>query len=371
MREIRSDREVLEEISHKFQIYGELLHAEVCKIGHINETYIAAYYQAGTRVRYIHQRINTDVFKNPDHVMENVMRVTKHIRDTLRKKQIKEVTRRTLTLVPTRDGLPYYRDCYDNCWRTYFLIEDTRTYDVVKNERQAYQAGKAFGEFQNYLINLKGNRLYDTIPNFHNTPLRLETLYKAIEEDKFNRAAGVKREINFIRKHEAIAPILIRGLKDGSIPERITHNDTKFNNVMMDVKTDEAMCVIDLDTVMPGTVLYDFGDMVRTTTSSTTEDELNLSKVKARTSMFQSLAKGYVESAGSFLTPKEKSLLTFAGKLITYTIAIRFLTDYLSGDVYFRVHRPFHNLDRCRTQLKLVESLERKEDEFQKFVDLL
>lgn len=365
----RTDREILEEISHKFQIYGELLHAEVCKIGHINETYTAAYYQAGTRIRYIHQRINTDVFRNPDHVMENITRVTKRIRDNLRRDKIPEVTRHTLTMVPTRDGKPYYRDAFDNCWRTFFFIEGTKSFDAVKTEQQAYQAGKAFGQFQAHLVDLGGERLHETIPFFHDTRRRLVALQQAIQNDSFNRAAEAKKEIEFIKKRESIAGVILDALADGSIPERVVHNDTKFNNVMMDEKTGEAMCVVDLDTVMPGSVLYDFGDMVRTTTSPTLEDEEDLSKVHIHTPMFQSLASGYVSTAGAFLTPKEKSLLTFAGKLITYTIGIRFLTDFLMGDTYFRVHRPNHNLDRCRTQLKLVESIERKEVELQKFVD--
>lgn len=371
MNSLRTDREILEEISHKFQIYGELLHAEVCKIGHLNETYTATYYQAGTRIRYIHQRINTNVFKNPDHVMENTTRVTKHIRDLLRREGTKEVTRRTLTMVPTREGKSYYRDINNNCWRTFFFIEDTRTYDAVINEKQAYQAGKAFAQFQNHLVDLKGERLHETIPHFHDTRRRLEAFYQAVNTDPFNRADTAKREIEFIKKREKIAGVILDAMADGSVPERITHNDTKLNNVMFDNNSDEAMCVVDLDTVMPGSVLYDFGDMVRTATSPTLEDEQDLSKVKIRSSFFQALARGYVEGTSPFLTPKEKSLLTFSGKLITYTIGIRFLTDYLLGDTYFRVHRAQHNLDRCRTQLKLIESIESKEAEYQKFIDSL
>ncbi|MDI9401314.1 MAG: phosphotransferase enzyme family protein [Limisphaerales bacterium] len=371
MNSFKTDREILEEISRKFQIYGELLHAEVCKIGHLNETYIAAYYQAGTRIRYIHQRINTNVFKNPNHVMENITRVTKHIRDNLRRDSVKEVTRRTLTMVPTREGKSYYKDINGNCWRTFFFIEGTRTYDAVINDKQAYQAGKAFAQFQAHLVDLKGERLHETIPHFHDTRRRLEAFYHAVDTDPFNRAETAKREIEFIKKREKIAGVILDAMADGSVPERITHNDTKLNNVMFDEKSNEAMCVVDLDTVMPGSVLYDFGDMVRTTTSPTFEDEQDLSKVRIRSSLFQALARGYVEEAAAFLTPAEKSLLVFSGKLITYTIGIRFLTDYLLGDTYFRVHRAQHNLDRSRTQLKLVESLEHKEADYQKFIDSL
>lgn len=360
--------ERLNGISKKFQIYGELQYSEVCKVGHINETYIALYDQAGRTVRYLLQTINTEVFKNPDHVMENMTRITKHIRDSLRRDKYLDVTRRTLTIVPTRENTPYFRDSDGRCWRTFFFIENAKTYDSVQNVAQAEQAGLAFGEFQSRLVDLGGDRLHETIPDFHNTVKRLDALRKAVEKDSHNRVAEAKKEINFIEKRAEMADVILKGLADGTIPERITHNDTKFNNVMLDTNTQKAMCVVDLDTVMPGSVLYDFGDMVRTTTSSTLEDELDLGRVRCQKEMFKALAKGYLTSTRSFLTEKEKELLTFAGRLVTYTIAIRFLTDFLSGDTYFRVHRPGHNLDRCRTQLKLIESIEKQEKEFKKII---
>ena len=236
---------------------------------------------------------------------------------------------------------------------------------------QAEEAGKAFGTFQSLLSDLQGKRLHETIPNFHNTRMRFATLQKAIAEDRCNRARSAEKEIAFALKQEPWIGTLLDAHQRGEIPERITHNDTKFNNVMMDWETGHAMCVVDLDTVMPGLVLYDFGDMIRTTTSPTLEDEKDLSKVEMQMPMFEALARGYLSAAGDFLTTAEKSYLAFSGKLIAFTIGIRFLTDYLVGDTYFRVHRSGHNLDRCRTQFKLVDSIARQEKAMQQFVDKL
>ncbi len=359
----------LQEISKKFQIYGEILHAETLKIGHINETYTATYDQGGTRVRYIHQKINQNVFKNPAGVMKNVMRVTTHIRQKQETINSRDVTRRSLIVIPTRDGKSYYQNGGGEVWRTFVFIEGVETFEAVQSPEQAYQAGRAFGDFQHLLVDLPGERLFETIPNFHNTRKRFAALQKAIQDDHYNRAKDARPEIEFALKHEPIVDVILSAMAKGRIPERITHNDTKFNNVMMDVLTGEAMCIVDLDTVMPGCALYDFGDMVRTTTSPTLEDEPDLSKVKMQMAMFKKLADGYLSAAGQFLTKPEKAHIAFSGKLITFEIGTRFLTDYLSGDTYFRIHRPGHNLDRCRTQFKLVESIERQEEAMQKFVD--
>ncbi len=361
----------IEDISQQFQIYGEILHAEPCKIGHINETFAATYAQAGTHVRYIHQKINTSVFKEPEPLMNNVMRVTSHLRKRLSAMGEKDVTRKALTLVPARDGRPYYCNPKGEYWRTFFFVERAQTYEAVQNPEQAREAGYAFGHFQSLLVDLPGERLAETIPHFHNTRKRFEALQKAIESDHCNRAQSAAREIDFALKQEPMVDILLNALADGSIPERITHNDTKFNNVMLDIESGRHICVLDLDTVMPGLVLYDFGDMVRTTTSPTLEDERDLSRVEMKMPMFEALARGYIEAAGGFLTQTERSMLAFAGKLITYTIGIRFLTDYLNGDKYFRVHRPMHNLERCRTQFKLVESIQQQHEAMQQFVDAL
>ena len=359
------------EVSRHFQIYGELLHAEPCKIGHINETYIASYDQGGVYVRYIHQKINTEVFKDPDGLMNNLMRVTSHQRAKVAGSACKEPGRRVLTLVPARNGNPYHRTEGGDCWRTFVFIERVRTYETVDSPSQALEAGRAFGSFQNLLVDLPGERLIETIPHFHNTRRRFTSLQQAVDVDRMNRAHEASKEIRFALKQEPIVDVILKALAKGKIPERITHNDTKFNNVMLDLETGKAMCVVDLDTVMPGCVLYDFGDMVRTTTSPTMEDELDLTKVHMRMPIFKALTRGYLETAGQFLTRNERALIAFAGKLITYTIGIRFLTDHLSGDTYFRVHRQNHNLDRARTQFKLVESITHQEEAMQRFADTL
>jgi hypothetical protein len=359
----------LQEISKQFQIYGEILHAETCKIGHINETYSATYDQGGTRVRYIHQKINRSVFKNPAALMQNVMRVTSHLRQKLQSLQVRDLTRRCLTIVPTRDGQSFYTDSAGECWRTFVFIEGVQTFESVQSPPQAFEAGKAFGSFQHLLVDLPGGRLSDTIPHFHHTRKRFQALQQAVAKDHSNRALAAKAEIDFALRHEPIVDVLLNALAGKKIPERITHNDTKFNNVMLDTVTGEAMCVVDLDTVMPGCVLYDFGDMVRTTTSPTLEDELDLAKVRLQMVMFKKLAEGFLSAAGGFLTKAERAHIAFAGKLITFTIGLRFLTDHLAGDTYFRIHRPDHNLDRCRTQFKLVESIEQQEEAMQSFVD--
>jgi hypothetical protein len=361
----------LQGISRQFQIYGEILHAETFKIGHINETYSATYDQGGTRVRYIHQKINKSVFKNPPAVMKNIMRVTMHIRRKLESENARDLTRRSLVVIPTRDGQPFYRNTDGEYWRTFVFIEGVQTFESVQSPEQAFQAGRAFGEFQSLLVDLPGERLHETIPDFHNTRKRFAALQQAIQKDHSNRARDAGLEIEFALKHEFLVDVILKAMARRKIPERITHNDTKFNNVMLDTLTGEAKCVVDLDTVMPGCALYDFGDMVRTTTSPTLEDEKDLSKVKMHMPIFKKLAQGYLSTAGEFLTGTEKSYLALAGKLITFEIGIRFLTDFLSGDTYFRIHRPGHNLDRCRTQFKLVASIEQQEAAMQKFVDRL
>lgn len=361
--------EQLQEISKQFQIYGEILHAETCKIGHINETYSATYRQGGTKVRYIHQKINQTVFRDPICLMSNVVRVTRHIRQKLEQQSASDITRRCLTIVPTRKGDSFYRNGNGECWRTFVFVEGVQTFECVQTPPQAFEAGKAFGHFQSLLVDLPGERLVETIPDFHNARKRLAALQKAVENDHLNRSADAKKEIDFALKHEAVVDVILNALAKKKIPERVTHNDTKFNNVMLDVESGEAMCVVDLDTVMPGCALYDFGDMVRTTTSPTLEDERDLSKVRMQMPMFKKLAEGYLSTAGQFLTKAEKSYIAFAGKLITFTIGLRFLTDHLAGDTYFRIHRPGHNLDRARTQFKLVQSIEQQEEAMQKFAD--
>jgi Ser/Thr protein kinase RdoA (MazF antagonist) len=349
-------------VARHFQIPGGFVSAAPYGSGHINDTYCAVFDQAGTSVRYIFQRINHNIFQNPPALMENVARVTAHL--GAKSAGEPDASRRTLTLILARDEKPFYRDADGNHWRVYLFVEKARSYDAVETTQQAFQAARAFGRFQKLLADLPAPRLHDTILDFHHTPKRFAALEKAIAADVVNRARLAKPEIAFCRQHEAICRVLL----EANLPERVTHNDTKFNNVMLDDATGEGICVIDLDTVMPGLALYDFGDMVRTTTSPTKEDERDLSKVTMQFPMFEALVRGYLSSAAEFLTAAEKQLLPFAGKLITFEIGLRFLTDFLAGDTYFKVHRDGHNLDRCRTQFKLVESIEQSNAAMNKLV---
>jgi Phosphotransferase enzyme family len=353
----------LRAIARRFQIHGEFIAAEPYGGGHINDTYCVAFDQSGARVRYIFQRINHHVFKDPAALMGNIQRVTRHLGQKSTGEH--DQSRRVLTLISTRDDHSFHCDGEGNCWRAYFFIEKARTYDAVESPRQAFEAAKAFGRFQELLADLPAPRLHDTIPDFHHTPKRFAALETAIQIDAVNRAERARPEIEFALKRQAVTAVLL----EAGLPERVTHNDTKFNNVMLDDDTGEGICVIDLDTVMPGLALYDFGDMVRTTTSPAKEDERDLSRVTMQFSMFEALARGYLESAAEFLTPAEKRFLAFSGKLITLEIGLRFLTDFLGGDTYFKVHRENHNLDRCRTQFKLVESIERQEEQMNKLVE--
>jgi hypothetical protein len=350
-------------VARQFQIHGRFLNAEPCGSGHINDTYCAVFDRTGSRVRYIFQRINHRIFKNPVALMENIQRVTTHLGKKISGER--DQSRRVMTLIPARDGRPFHRDERGDHWRAYIFIENGKTFDVVQSKRQAFEAAKAFGQFQKMLTDLPAPRLHDTIPDFHHTPKRFAALEKTIEADIANRARLAKPEIEFALQLKAMTSVLL----DAKLPERVTHNDTKLNNVILDDATGEGICVIDLDTVMPGLALYDFGDMVRATTSTAKEDERDLSKITMRFPMFEALACGYLASASGFLTNNEKQFLAFSGKLITFEAGIRFLADFLAGDTYFKVHREHHNLDRCRTQFKLVESIERQEEQMNKFVE--
>jgi hypothetical protein len=351
------------QVARQFQIYGEFRSAGPYGSGHINDTYCTVFDQAGSPVRYILQRINHRIFPNPVQLMENISRVTAHLGGKVAGEF--DFSRRVLTLVPARDGLYFSRDGDGNYWRTYLFIEQALTYDAVESTRQAYEAARAYGRFQKLLADLPAPRLHNTIPDFHHTPRRFTALENTIQADVANRASLARREIEFALRRKALCGVLL----DARLPERVTHNDTKFNNVMLDNSSGEGICVIDLDTVMPGLVAYDFGDMVRTTTSPVKEDELDLSRVTMQFPMFEALLRGYLSSAAGFLTREEKQHLGFAGKLITFEIGLRFLTDYLAGDTYFKIHREHHNLDRCRTQFKLVESIEDQEDSINKLIE--
>jgi Ser/Thr protein kinase RdoA (MazF antagonist) len=350
-------------VARQFQISGEFCSARPYGSGHINDTYRVVFEQAGAKTRYIAQRINTGIFRNPAALMENIQRVTSHL--AAQSAREPESERRALTLILARDRQAWHVDAEGNYWRVYRFIEGARTYDAVESAEQAYQAAKAFGRFQQMLANLPAPRLHETIADFHHTPKRFLALEQAISADVAGRAKLAGGEIEFAVARKSMASVLL----DANLPERVTHNDTKFSNVLLDDATGEGICVVDLDTVMPGVALYDFGDMVRTTTSPAVEDERDLSKVTMQFEMFDALVRGYLQSAGGFLTKAEKRHLAFSGKLITFEQGIRFLTDYLAGDTYYKVQREGQNLDRCRTQFKLIESIEEQEERMERLVE--
>mgnify|MGYP002283134716 CR=1 FL=1 len=345
-------------VASEFDFGGTIVSAAPYGSGHINDTFLTLVEIAGQQRRFILQRINHQVFKQPDLLMENVARVCAHAHAKLLAAGTTDAHRRALRLIPTHQGKAWRVDQAGNRWRCYDFIEGATGHDVVRSPAQAESAAKAFGAFQSLLADLPGERLHETIPDFHHTPSRFARFQQALAKDSQGRAAASVPEIAFAlaRAHEV--SIVVDALRDGTLPERVTHNDTKLNNVLLDDITQEGVCVIDLDTVMPGLSLYDFGDMVRTAASSTAEDNPDAGQMHVVLPYFRALVEGYLESAGAVLNATERAHLGFAGKLLALETGLRFLTDHLQGDVYFRIKHPNHNLDRARTQFALVKSIE-------------
>lgn len=360
--------EILEVIPH-FAIYGDFVSCKPMGNGHINSTYCSVFNQAGTQVRYTHQRINKNVFKNPPQVMDNIKSVTDFLRKYFKNAGLDDVSRRTLTVVPCWDGKLYYQDAAGEYWRTYLLVENVKTYEVLENEDLARQLGQIIGAFQNQLATYDGPRLADTIPRFHDMGMRYEQLEEALSKDVKNRAAGIKDELDFLFANKERGMILVEGLKSKKLKEGITHNDTKINNILFDEKTSSPLCVIDLDTVMPGTVLFDTGDLIRTATNTAEEDEKDTSKVQFNFPLFKALIEGYYSEAKGFLSDYEKSLLAESGRNITQIMAVRMITDYLNGDVYYHIDYPEHNIVRARTQIALIKSMDEQWDKVKAFID--
>ncbi len=344
-----------------YALPGPITRIEPLAGGHINDSFVLTCTAGDDTERFILQRINERVFPRPHDVVENIRRVTEHIRAALRRSGIADIDRRVLTLLPTRTGA-YAVAVGGGVWRLVRYIDGARAPQAVGTPRQAEQAGRAFGAFQRLLADYDGPRLVETIPDFHNTPLRFEALDRVVAEDPCQRVRHCRAEIAFVRDRRALAGVLLEAHRAGRIPERIVHNDAKISNVLLDADRDEWLCVVDLDTVMPGLSLFDFGDMVRSMTSPSAEDERDLSRVAVRPELLAALARGYLAEAAAFLTPTERGHLLTAGKLITLEQAVRFLADYLAGDRYYRTTRPGQNLDRCRTQIRLIESLESQQD---------
>lgn len=371
------------EIFKQFAIYGDLQSFQAFGKGHINNTYLSVWNQAGTQVRYTHQRINKHVFKKPAEVVENIRHITEHIAAKLAADTDIKVnadvrflvedtisaSRRVLTIVPTKDGRFFYVDRDGEYWRTYLFIEKASTFEQMDSPALAHKVGAAVGIFQQQLSDYSGPSLHETIPDFHNMHSRYEQLDRAITLNTAGRLESVREELAFLEENRARGLILSDGLANGTLKRGITHNDTKLNNILFDDATGEAICLIDLDTVMPGTVLFDTGDLIRTAANTACEDEQDLSKVHFDCNIFKALIGGYLSTAGGCLTAYEKSLIAESGRILTQIMAVRFLTDYLNGDIYYKTTRPTHNLDRARTQIALIKSMDSQWEQLQRIVE--
>jgi len=357
----------LEEIFCRFDTGGTYLKGEPFGSGHIHDTFRVITAEQD-KDDYIIQRLNNKIFKNIPQLQNNIERVTIHLRDKLKTIPGANLKRECLQLIPSKeDGKSWITDNAGNFWRMYIFISNHKSYNIVDTPDKAYEGGKAIGRFQAMLSDLPGEPLYETIPYFHDIERRLETFSAIVEVNPAGRVEKSGKEIEFVLERAEEMKIILELGRKGKIPLRITHNDTKFNNILLD-ENDKALCVIDLDTVMPGYVHYDFGDAIRTAANIAAEDERELSKVKMDISLFEAYARGYLSETRDTLNNTEKEYLAFAPRLITYTIAVRFLTDYLDGDNYFKIHHEHHNLQRARAQFRLVESMEEQYGEMQRII---
>lgn len=355
-------------IAERFAIEGEIGSIEAHGNGHINDTFLVTCRLAeGKTRRYILQRMNQEVFKNPKELMENVTGVTTFLQNKIRENG-GDPEREALNVILLKDGGSYWQE--DNTfWRVYRFVEGADSLDVVERPEEFYESAVAFGQFQKLLADYPAESLHETIPNFHNTIDRVEKFKKAVEADVMKRASDVREEIQFVLDREADCHVLCDMLAAGEIPLRVTHNDTKLNNIMLDHETGKGICVIDLDTVMPGSALYDYGDSIRFGANTGAEDEKDLSKISCDLELFSLYTKGFIEGCGGSLTEKEIRMLPMGAKLMTLECGMRFLTDYLEGDHYFKIHRPEHNLDRTRTQFRMVKDMEDKWEKMQEIAE--
>ncbi|MBP5627338.1 aminoglycoside phosphotransferase family protein [bacterium] len=354
--------------SVSMQFEPELKVQEVSRLkgGHINSTYHIHGMMNGRYDDFVLQRLNTKVFTEPDKVMNNIGRVCQHLRKKVREEKSVRIV--PLQFRAASDGRYFFIDDNGEFWRVMEYVKGGFSVDHAETVTQAYETGKAFGEFQYLLNDIPGGPLEITIPRFHDTVFRFEQLLDAYNQDAAGRAASVKEEMDFCFARKDSISCVLDGIRDGSIPERVTHNDTKINNVLLDANG-KRLCVIDYDTLMPGSSLYDVGDCVRSTTRTGDEDERDLDKINMDISLFEGLVRGYVSATKNILSEREKELLYFCGNLITFEIGLRFLADHLNGDVYFQTERENHNLDRARVQFKMVKSMEEQKDAMRKIVD--
>ncbi len=353
-------REIPDGVLSGFAVDGELTGVVPHSRGHIHDTFISTWQQGAVQRRYLHQHMNEDVFTDIPSVMHNVVQVTRH----LERMQVDagDDGFHTLRLRPTRTGESYLR-VPSGPWRTYEYVENTESFDTCRDATHAYEAARAFGQFQARLTDLDPQSLRETIPNFFSTPYRLQQLDSAVVLDAVRRVEQVRAEIEFVDQRRSMTRVIEKELRAGRLPSRIVHGDTKLNNVLFDIETARAVCIVDLDTCMQGYSLYDFGDLVRFTAATSQEDEPDLGKVGTDLALYRALVDGYRDTAGRFLTPLELELMPFAARLVTFTIGMRFLADHINGDVYFKVARPDHNLARARVQFAMVAAMERRERE--------
>lgn len=358
----------ISEIIAGFAFPGTLCEVIPYGNGHINDTYRLTFDQEGEQVHYILQRMNRQVFQKPEELMENIEGVTAWLRKKIQENG-GDIYRETLNVIPSAEGKAWCVDDTGEYWRAYYFIEHAVCLDQVSDAQDFYESAVTFGHFQRLLADYPADTLHETIPDFHNTPDRFRKFQAAVEADVCGRAASVQEEIRFAMEREAFTHTLMDDLKAGKLPLRVTHNDTKLNNIMLDETTRRGICVIDLDTVMPGLSVNDFGDSIRFGASTGAEDERDLTKISCDLKLFEAYTKGFIEGCAGALTEEELNQLVNGAKMMTLECGIRFLTDYLEGDHYFKIHREGQNLDRCRTQFKLVADMEQKEADMQKIVD--
>lgn len=348
----------LDKALNAFDFGGEVTGAVRYGSGHVNDTF-AVYVQKedGSPLRFILQRINTRVFKNPEALMENITGVTKYLKNI--KLQNSSSPEKILQVIPTKEGKSFYTDPNHEAWRVYNFIEDTVCLQSVEKPEQFYNAAESFGLFLRELEDYPAETLHEIIPKFHDTRDRFKKFKSALQTDPLSRCQNVQREIEFVLQRESDCSYLMNLLEAGKLPLRVTHNDTKLNNILLNPLTGKGECIIDLDTIMPGLSVHDFGDAIRFGANTAAEDETDLDKVSFSLDLFETYVKGYLSAAGKTLTPMEIECLPWGAKLMTLECGMRFLTDYLEGDIYFKTHRENHNLDRCRTQFKLAEDIEK------------
>ena len=363
------DNSNLSNIAKQFAIAGKLSSIAPLKRGHINETYLSIWSEGSNTKHYIHQKINHHVFRDVPGVMRNIEIVTAHIRKKLATSNPEETAEdRVLTVVPTRDQLAFYKDEQGEFWRTYLAIEQCDTYELCPSRQIAVEAARACARFDKMLMDLDPSQLVDTIPGFHDSSGRFEAFNKAIELDEFGRVRECKAEIDFARKRVDEASLISRALKEGRITRYSVHNDTKLNNILFSKKSGRGVAIVDLDTCMAGTWLYDFGDLTKHLVIRGQEDEHDISKIGVNLEYFSGAIEGYLSELGQLMTSIEIDLLANSLKTFALVLGVRFLTDFLQGDTYFKTRRPGHNLTRARTQFKLVNEFETRERELERIV---